>query len=143
MGEINLDDILVTALKRIPTTGGDVLHALKYSDPGFSGFGEAYFSWVEPGVIKAWKRHRRITLNLIVPLGQARFVFHDAETGFFREEWLGEKRYIRLSVPPGIWFGFQGKAPDPCLLLNLADLPHDPEELDRKPLEGIPYPWNA
>jgi len=143
MGAISLDGILITELKRIPTIGGDVLHALKNSDSGFCGFGEAYFSWVEPGAIKAWKRHRRITLNLIVPVGQVRFVFYDADTGCFREELLGENRYMRLNVPPGIWFGFQGKAPVPCLLLNLADFPHDPEELERKPLEEIPYSWNA
>ena len=23
----------------------------------YKGFGEAYFSWVEPGAIKAWKQH--------------------------------------------------------------------------------------
>ena len=35
MGDVSLDDILVTPLKRIPTVGGDVLHALKKTDSGF------------------------------------------------------------------------------------------------------------
>ena len=43
MGDVSLDDILVTPLKRIPTVGGDVLHALKKTDAGFDGFGEIYF----------------------------------------------------------------------------------------------------
>ena len=79
MGRVSLDDIIVTPLKRIPTDGGDVMHALKFSDNGFKGFGEVYFSWIEQGIIKAWKRHQRMTLNLVVPLGEVRFVFHIAE----------------------------------------------------------------
>ncbi len=34
-------------LKRIPTAGGEVRYALKAGDPGFAGFGEAYFSSVD------------------------------------------------------------------------------------------------
>ena len=51
MDNVNLDNILVTSLKRIPTVGGDVLHALRNFDTGFNGFGEVYFSWVEQGAI--------------------------------------------------------------------------------------------
>jgi dTDP-4-dehydrorhamnose 3,5-epimerase len=76
MGAIGLNDILATPLKRISTEGGDVMHALNKSDKGFNGFGEVYFSWVEQGSIKAWKCHQRMTLNLAVPVGEVRFVFH-------------------------------------------------------------------
>ena len=38
MGKMSLDDIIVTPLKRIPTDGGDVLHAIKKSDNGFNGW---------------------------------------------------------------------------------------------------------
>ena len=48
-----LDQIQVTPLRRIFSIGGDVLHALKSTEVSFKGFGEAYFSWVEPGAIKA------------------------------------------------------------------------------------------
>ena len=71
--EVNNNALLLTPLKIIPVPGGDVLHAMKYSDKGFTGFGEAYFSTIEPGIIKAWKRHRKMTLNLIVPFGAIRF----------------------------------------------------------------------
>ena len=68
MGAISIDDILVTSLKRIEVKGGDVLHAM--NDIQVSGFvlGEAYFSFVEPSFIKAWKRHKEMTLNLVVPI---------------------------------------------------------------------------
>ena len=35
MGDVSLEDILVTHLKRIPTVGGDVLHGMR--PPGGGG----------------------------------------------------------------------------------------------------------
>ena len=70
-----LADILVSPLQQIETVGGDVWHTMKQTDVGYAGFGEAYFSWVASGAIKAWKRHTQMTMNLVVPVGQVRFVF--------------------------------------------------------------------
>ena len=144
MGAVALDDILVTPLKRISTDGGDVMHALKNSDQGFNGFGEVYFSWVEQGAIKAWKCHQRMTLNLIVPLGMVRFVFYLPEQNInSRVEDIGEERYARLTVPPGFWFGFQGIASGRSLLMNVADIEHNPDEVLRKPVSNFIYDWNT
>ena len=144
MGDVSLDDILVTPLKRIPTVGGDVLHALKKTDAGFDGFGEIYFSWVEQGAIKAWKYHKRMTLNLVVPVGEVSFVFHlTNQKNNFRTENIGEERYVRLTVPPGIWFGFQGIAYERSLLMNLADMAFDPNEVLRKKTSEISYNWST
>ena len=117
------------------------MHAMKYSDSGFSGFGEAYFSWITPGVVKAWKLHRRMTLNLVAPLGVVRLVFYLPDSAGFRMEEIGDINYSRLTVPPGIWFGFQGRGGTPSLLLNLADIPHDPLEVEHRKLGEIPYNW--
>ena len=62
-------------LKRISVKGGDVQHYLKSTDPGFLEFGEIYFSRVDFKEVKAWKRHRKMTLNLAVPVGEVKFVF--------------------------------------------------------------------
>ena len=43
MGAIKLSDISVTPLSRIERIGGDVLHAIKNTENGYVGFGEAYF----------------------------------------------------------------------------------------------------
>lgn len=143
MGAVTLDNIRVTPLKRIPTPGGDVMHAMKRSDTGYSDFGEAYFSWIEPGVVKAWKLHKRMTLNLVVPVGAVRFVFHLPAYDSIRTEDIGSVRYARLTVPPGIWFGFQGRSESPSLVLNLSDILHDPEEILRKAENEIRYDWQA
>ena len=144
MGVVSLTDILVTPLRRIPTIGGDVMHALKDSDDGFNGFGEVYFSWVEQGTIKAWKYHQHMTLNLVVPLGEISFVFHRKDQeNCFRTENIGEEKYVRLTVPPGIWFGFQGRGSGQSLLMNLADMAHDPDEVLRKKTSEIVYNWST
>lgn len=142
MGAVSLDDIVVTPLARISTSGGDVMHAMKSSDAGYSGFGEAYFSWIASGLIKAWKRHSRMTMNIVVPVGRVRFVFHLEGTEAFRVEEIGVDQYVRLSVPPGIWFGFKGLAEPQSLVLNIASITHDPNEVQRLTLTSIAYDWS-
>jgi dTDP-4-dehydrorhamnose 3,5-epimerase len=139
---MSLDNIIVNPLARITTADGDVLHALKQSDAGYAGFGEAYFSWVNAGSFKAWKRHTRMTMNVVVPVGRVRFVFRLDGTDTFRIEEIGVDRYVRITVPPGIWFGFQGLAAPQSLVLNLADIPHDPNEVERLALSEVKYDWN-
>ena len=144
MGTMKLADIIVTPLLRIETSGGDVLRALKQNDVGYAGFGEAYFSWVSAGSVKAWKRHTRMTMNVVVPLGQVRFVFRYVNTDGieeFRVEEIGVDRFFRITVPPGIWFGFQGLTEPLNLLLNLANIVHDQEEVEMKNIDEIKYEW--
>ncbi|MEI7612326.1 MAG: dTDP-4-dehydrorhamnose 3,5-epimerase [Betaproteobacteria bacterium] len=139
---MTLDDILLTPLSQIETAGGDVFHAMKQSDGGYAGFGEAYFSWISAGAVKAWKRHTRMTMNLAVPVGSAKFVFFLDGSNEFRMEEIGSDRYARITVPPGIWFGFQGLAAPQSLVLNIASIPHDPNEVERRDLSEINYAWN-
>lgn len=142
MGTMSLDNILITSLARISTAGGDVLHAMRQSAAGYCGFGEAYFSWVTAGAVKAWKRHTLMTMNVVVPVGQVRFVFYLRGDNAFRVENIGGDRYVRITVPPGIWFGFQGLAEPQSLVLNIANIPHDPNEVERLVLSEIKYDWS-
>ena len=137
---MKLTDILVTPLRRIENAGGDVLHGMKQSDVGYTGFGEAYFSSVSVGATKAWKRHTQMTMNVVVPVGQVRFVFRCVNADGieeFRIEEIGVDRYARITVPPGIWFGFQGLHTPKSLLLNIANIPHDPNEVEHLALTDI------
>ncbi|WP_341880165.1 dTDP-4-dehydrorhamnose 3,5-epimerase [Synechococcus sp. UW140] len=144
MGSMNFDNILVTPLPRIETVGGDVLHAMKHCDSGYDGFGEAYFSWVSARAVKAWKRHTCMTMNIVVPVGQVKFVFSminaDGANEFLVEE-IGIDRYARITVPAGIWFGFQGLSDPQSLVMNIASITHDPNEVERLPLLDINYDW--
>lgn len=138
---LNSDPIVLSSLRRIQTHGGDVLHALKCNENSFIDFGEAYFSWIEFGAVKAWKRHMRMTMNLIVPVGNVRFVFYLGD-GKFQEEKIGEFRYKRITVPPGIWFGFQGIYDPRSLILNVADILHDPTEVEKVSVSDIQFSWS-
>lgn len=132
--------VLVTPLRRIPGEKGEVRHALKASDVGYAGFGEAYITEVLYGATKGWKRHREMTMNLVVLRGSIRFVVHDgvnAETIDLSAEEAA--RYARLTVPPGLWMGFHGVDPGSNLLLNLASIQHDPFEAEARELGAFPF----
>lgn len=135
-----VEDILISNIKIISVPGGDVLHAMKHVDLGYRGFGEAYFSCIDVGAIKAWKRHLKMTLNLVVPVGRVLFHFVD-EHGGATQLVIGSSNYKRLTVPPGIWFGFKGLDENENLLLNIADILHDPAEVQRRDLSEIQVNW--
>ena len=140
-----IKDLLITPLDIIETPGGNVMHAMKEIDTGFFGFGEAYFSEIKPGSIKAWKRHREMTLNLIVPLGEVKFVLFDDRKGSnnrFQEVIISKENYCRLTVPPMIWVGFKGLSSFKSILLNIASIPHNPKEVDKKEIDKIEFDWN-
>jgi dTDP-4-dehydrorhamnose 3,5-epimerase len=135
-----IDQVLETPLKIIDTTGGCVMHAMKCSDEGFSGFGEAYFSTVQSGSVKAWKRHKDMTLNIVVPVGSIRFVIYNEQQ--FKEVIISRKNYIRLTVPPMLWFGFQAVGDETAILMNVASIEHDPDEVERKDIESFDFDWS-
>ena len=86
--DTQIEGVLLTPLKTIDVAGGDVRHAMKRNDPGYVGFGEAYFSIVKTGVVKAWKRHKLMTLNLVVCSGKIRFVIYDDRQDLSSEDSL-------------------------------------------------------
>jgi dTDP-4-dehydrorhamnose 3,5-epimerase len=146
MGGLLIEGVMLTPLRRIANPRGEVLHAMKRSAPGFAGFGEAYFSTVLPGEIKGWKRHRLVTLNLVVPVGKIRFVVHDDRDtsptrGSFDDVTLSQENYARLTLRPGLWVAFAGRDPLPSLLLNISDQEHDPTEADNADLQTFKFPW--
>ena len=140
-----IDDVIITPLKVIETFGGNVMHAMKKTDLGYADFGEAYFSEIEKNSVKAWKRHREMTLNLIVPLGKIKFVMFDDRKGTnngFQEVIISKENYCRLTVPPMIWVGFKGLSSFKSILLNIASIPHNPKEVEKKEIDKIEFDWN-
>jgi dTDP-4-dehydrorhamnose 3,5-epimerase len=121
---------------------------LRADDRHFEQFGEIYFSLVNPGAIKAWRRHRRVASFLAVPMGEVRLVLFDdrpgsATAGRVAELQLGRDNYSLVTVPPGVWSGCQALGTSPGLLANCATEPHDPAESETRPPSdpGIPYQW--
>ena len=147
MDKDSVNGVIFTTEKRIKTSGGDILHGIKKNQIGYIGFGEAYFSFLEYGAIKAWKKHHDMTLNILVPVGEIRFVIYDDRTNsvsnghFFDITISAAQNYGRLTVPPLVWLGFKGENPENNLLLNVASHPHSNTEVERCELTDIPFNW--
>ena len=144
-----IEGVELTPLKIISGDSGDVLHAIKRTESSFQGFGEAYFSTVNQGAIKAWKRHHKMTLNLVVPCGEIRFVLYDDRSdslthGDINELTLSLQNYQRLTVPPMVWLGFKGLGNGLNMLMNISNIPHAPDEYDRIDAykNHIDYQWD-
>lgn len=135
-----MDKVILTPLKQIHNPKGDIFHGMKKSDPGFDGFGEAYFSTINKDDIKGWKKHTIMTLNLVVPIGEIEFVIYDEETKEFTNIKLSHDNYQRLTVKPNLWMGFRGCG-EYNMLLNLASIEHEPDEAENKELKEFHYEW--
>lgn len=133
-----LQDIQITPLNIIDHPKGKILHGMKNDETSFSQFGEAYFSMVNEGQVKGWKKHTVMSLNLIVPLGGIRFYLRDdrKESSTFQKQMkitLSPENYLRLTVPPGYWMAFEGMEKT-NMLLNIASIKHDPNEAEVRDL---------
>ena len=140
-------------LSIIATPCGPVLHMLNQSYalmPEFpTGFGEIYFSEIYADCVKAWKRHKKQAQLFAVPAGEIRIALYDARPDSSTKSALAVLRlgrpdnYRLLSIPPGIWYGFQCLSPTPALICNCANLAHEPDEAERLAQDSnlIPYKW--
>jgi len=71
---------MIDSLRILPLTQhcddrGRVKEILRKDDPHFPGFGQAYFSSIYPGVIKAWHAHKKQTDCISVIHGMAKIGF--------------------------------------------------------------------
>jgi dTDP-4-dehydrorhamnose 3,5-epimerase len=138
-----IDGVDLTPLRQLVDERGAVLHMLRADAPEFVAFGECYFSEVKPGVIKGWKRHRRQTQNVAVPVGRARFVIYDERErsptrGRIDIIELGRPdAYARLRIPPMLWYAFTCISSGATLIANCVDVPHDPAESDTVALAAL------
>ena len=144
-----IEGVKIIPLKQIADERGKVLHMMRDDSDGFAGFGEIYFSSVNPGAIKGWHMHKRMTLNYAVPHGNIKFVLYDNRPdsltkGEVQEILLGLDNYCRVTVPPLIWNGFKGIGSVVAIVANCASISHDPDEIDRRdPFDpSIPYDWS-
>ena len=101
-------------------------------------------------MVKAWRMHTKMTMNLAVISGNAKLVLYDAREnssmkGCVQEIFLGRDNYVRVKIPPGIYSGFKGMTPSEGIVANCATLPHDSSESIRLDPHSsqIPYDWDA
>jgi len=140
-----IEGVTLHPLRQIHVPNGDLLHALKSTDNGYFGFGEAYFTQIESGKAKGWKRHNRMALNLVVVYGKVKFVVYDNREGsptkgkFEVIELSPKENYQRLTLAPGLWMAFYGSASQTSIIMDIIPEPHDPAEADRLDISEIQY----
>ncbi|MFA6217275.1 MAG: dTDP-4-dehydrorhamnose 3,5-epimerase [Candidatus Omnitrophota bacterium] len=143
-----VNGVLVEKLKILQDERGKVMRMMRCDSPYFSKFGEIYFSTVNSGAVKAWKKHLKMTQYFAVPVGKIALVIYDdraqsSSQGVCMELEIGEDNYCLVKIPALLWYGFKGTAEIPSLIANCADIPHDPDEIIRtEPSDKrIPYTW--
>jgi len=144
-----IDDVIITKKKQILDDRGKVMHMMRNDDPLFREFGEIYFSTVYPNKVKAWHIHKKMTLNYVVVSGNIKLVLYDDRKksktfGKVQEIFLSNENYCIVTVPPFIWNGFKSTDDKSAIIANCSDIPHDPEEIIRKPFNDayFPYSWD-
>ena len=89
-----------------------------------------------------------MTLNYAAIFGEIKCVLYDDRQnsktrGCVEEYFLSPENYYLLTVPPLIWNGWKGLGQQSSIVANCATIPHDANEIVRKPAfdEYIPYDW--
>jgi len=141
VGKKILDNIKVSKLKIIKIPQGNIMKALNKSELKKWTFGEAYFSKIKYGKIKAWKYHKKMNLQLVVPSGKVKFVFFSKKNNKFKVIEIGEKKYSRITVPAKIWFGFKGVNKRESIILSITNIKHNKKEILRCKKNEIKYKW--
>lgn len=124
---------------------GDVIHMLRRTDDVFTEFGEIYFSKVNVGKQKSWRRHRLAISQIAVPIGSVHFVLLDDRTGSptsgHRDDFvIGESHHHLLTIPPLVWYAFENTGSETALIASCSSLPHDPSESDRRDIADTRMP---
>jgi dTDP-4-dehydrorhamnose 3,5-epimerase len=135
-----LKNIKIIKMKSFKNNKGNVLRAFRKNEKNIGNFGEVYFSWINKNKIKGWKLHKKMHMNLVVPVGLVKFVF--CENNKFKEFVIGEKNYYRIYVPNQIYFAFQNLSKTKSLVVNYSNIIHqNANETINKNNKEISYQW--
>tara|TARA_B110000008_G_scaffold205620_1_gene204270 strand:- start:221 stop:685 length:465 start_codon:yes stop_codon:yes gene_type:complete len=135
----------IIPLKEISDERGSVLHMLRSDSENFQQFGEIYFSEINPGYIKTWKKHLKMTQNFTVPIGKVLFKFYDDRSdskSFGNKEkfFVGRPdNYYLIIVPPLIWYSFENTLDKHSLIANCSSIPHDHNETIEEKLDFLDF----
>lgn len=129
-----ISGLKIVPLNQINDERGAVLHMLRADSEHFKQFGEIYFSEINPGYVKTWKKHLKMIQNFTVPVGKVLFKFYDDRStsksfGVKEKILIGRpNNYYLIIVPPLIWYSFENVFEKHSLIANCSSIPHDSVE---------------
>ena len=133
----------INQLKIINQSKGNLFKGLSINDNNYFGFGEIYFTSIYPNLIKGWKKHLKMTSNIIVLKGNVKFVIIEElkENNKFNKVVLNEKNRQILTIFPNNWFAFQGLGDEESLVTNISNIPHSDNEVINKKIDEFKFDW--
>jgi dTDP-4-dehydrorhamnose 3,5-epimerase len=144
-----IEGVKIVSKNQIIDERGKIMHMLRCDDASYSKFGEIYFSYSHPNVVKAWHLHKLMTINYICVVGKVKLVLFDDRVGSstkgnLMEIYMSTENYNLVTVPPKIWNGFKTLSNENSIIANCSDIPHDPNEMIRKKYDDtyFNYDWS-
>jgi dTDP-4-dehydrorhamnose 3,5-epimerase len=145
-----IDGVKIVKKNQIIDERGKIMHMIRSDDASFSKFGEIYFSYSHPNVVKAWHLHKLMTINYICVFGKVKLVLFDDRVGSstkgnLMEIYMSTENYNLVTVPPKVWNGFKTLGNENSIIANCSDIPHNPNEMIRKKYDDsyFNYNWNV
>ena len=135
-----MSEINIRKLSIITNEKGDLLKGFLKSENKNIDIKEVYFSEINPNEIKAWKRHKSMTSNLITVKGEIKVVIQE-EKGKFISEVISKNNYKMITIPPNYWFGFQCIGNEIGLLANISNEEHRDIESEELSINNIEFDW--
>jgi len=145
-----LDLVQLIPLKRMLNERGYLMEVQRNDDDHYSGFGQAYITATNPGVVKAWYRHKRQTDQITLIKGAILLVLYDERKGSptygnLQEIHLDEANPLLVQIPSGVWHGFMALNNEQAILLHLNSVSFHPSTPDEERLHpndsNIPFCW--
>jgi len=130
----------IRTLKEIKNTKGNILKVLSSKDIRFKKFGETYLTKINKRSVKAWKKHKKMHLNLTVISGEVKFVIYSEVKKIFKKIILKGTSKKSIYIPPGNWFGFMGLSKKNVILSITSELTSE-KEIVRREIKDIKYYW--
>tara|TARA_B100000073_G_scaffold82687_1_gene63297 strand:+ start:48683 stop:49084 length:402 start_codon:yes stop_codon:yes gene_type:complete len=126
-------DYRINKLKKFDDERGSVLHGMKFNDKESFGIKEVYFSTVNYGFYKGWKKHQNMVLNLIVIEGKVLFYLADNEFREFKEIIICKNDLKRITIMPNQWLSFTSLVKPDSKIMNIANLTNKEDITDNIP----------
>lgn len=147
MDEVNIEGVRLLPQKQIIDNRGAVYHIFRNNEHDVN-IQEIYISRVNAGVTKGWKQHLLTWQRFIVPYGKMEIILHDERKdsltkGFFQRVILDSSdNYMRLELPPKVWYAFRCISFDYSLMINISEMIHVDGESNNIPLVNDIFQYN-
>jgi len=145
-----MQGVKVIALKKVRNEKGFLQEVQRIDDTEFPGFGQAYITATNPGIIKAWYLHHKQIDQIALVKGELLLALYDTREDSptrrrLKEIHITETEPLLVQIPPGVWHGFQSIGDEPAMLLHMNTITYSFENTDEDRLppvnNTIPYRW--